>query len=330
MTGRCRIFAISPRTREVNGYWADICKVAALSEKYSLTGVLLFTGNDTYLEPWAVTQEVLRRTTSISPLVAVNPIYMHPFAVAKMIASLVRLYGRKIYLNMVTGTALSHQKAMGDRLSHDERYHRLGEYIEIIKRLLGSTRPLSFIGDYYQIDQLQLFPGISSETAPEFLLSGQSEAARSVCTATKSIGMQMLPARLEDDLADVPGIHFGIVSRETGDAAWEAARTLFPDSEESRTMLQYSMSNTDAVWKHRMMAESERVVAAGDGYWLAPFANFQADCPYLVGSHDYIAERLRLLAQRGVTTFIFDIPANEEEFLNLSRVLQRSRIFSSS
>jgi alkanesulfonate monooxygenase len=328
MNGPPKIFAISPRTRDVNGYWTDICKVATLSERYSLTGILLFTGNDTYLEPWAVAQEVLRRTTSISPLVAVNPIYMHPFTVAKMVASLVRLYDRKIYLNMVTGTALSYQEAMGDTLSHDERYVRLGEYIEIIRALLGSTRPLSFNGKYFKIDHLQLFPEISPQKAPEFLLSGQSEAARRVCAATRSTGMQMLPLRLEDTLQNVPGMHFGIVTRESDDAAWEAARTLFPENDEYRRMLEYSMSNTDSVWKRRMKAESDHGIAKEGGYWLLPFTNFQADCPYLVGDHNYVADRLRRLVQRGVTTFIFDIPAHEEEFLNVSQVLQMSKIFS--
>jgi len=256
---------------------------------------------------------------------------MHPFTVAKMIASLVRVYGRKIYVNMVTGTALSYQKAMGDQLSHDERYVRLGEYIEIVKCLLDNTRPLTFSGDYYQVDQLQLFPGISPDNAPEFLVSGQSDAARRVCVATGSIGMQMLPARLDDGLPEVPGMHLGIVTRDTEDAAWKAASTLFPKNEENRAILEYSMSNTDAVWKRRMKAESERAAAASeDGYWLVPFANFQADCPYLVGAHEYVAERLQQLVHGGVTTFIFDIPATEEEFLNLSRVLQKSGIISSN
>lgn len=329
MNGRPRIFAISPRTRDIDDYWSDICKVAAFSETCRLTGVLLFTGNDTYLEPWAVTHELLRRTATISPLVAVNPIYMHPFTVAKMIASLVRLHGRKIYLNMVTGTALSHQTAMGDRLSHDERYDRLGEYIEIVKALLGSSRPLSFAGRYYQTDHLQLFPGIPVDMAPEFLLAGQSDAARRVCAATGGIAMQMLPAALEDGLPNVPGVHFGIVARESEDAAWKAADVLFPANQEYRALLEYSMSNTDAAWKRRMKADSERGAAAKNGYWLTPFANFQADCPYLVGSHAYLAEKLRGLVQRGVTTFVLDIPAREEEFLHLNRVLQMSGITSS-
>jgi alkanesulfonate monooxygenase len=249
---------------------------------------------------------------------------MHPFTVAKMIASLVRLHGRKIYLNMVTGTALSHQTAMGDGLSHDERYDRLAEYILIVKALLGSTRPLSFAGRYYQTDHLQLFPGISSDKAPEFLLAGQSDAARKVCAATGSIAMQMLPADLRDASSDIPGMHFGIVARESKGAAWKAAKTLFPENQEHRAMLDYSMSNTDAAWKRRMKADAERGAAAKNGYWLSPFANFQADCPYLVGSHTYIADVLRRLTQRGVTTFVLDIPAREEEFLNLNRVLEMS------
>ena len=83
----CRIFAVSPRADNAKSYWAGTLKSAELSEKYGLTGVLLFNGNDTYLETWVVAEELLRRTKSISPLVAVNPVYMHPFTVAKIIAS---------------------------------------------------------------------------------------------------------------------------------------------------------------------------------------------------------------------------------------------------
>jgi alkanesulfonate monooxygenase len=140
----------------------------------------------------------------------------------------------------------------------------------------------------------------------------------------------MLPARLEDGLINVPGIHFGIVSRETKAGSWEAARALFPENAESRVMLQYSMSNTDAAWKRRLKAESEHVVEAGNGYWLVPFATFQADCPYLVGDHEYIAERLKRLARGGITTFVFDVSAKEEEFMNLSHVLQKSGILATS
>ena len=46
-------------------------------------------------------------TERLSPLIAVNPISMHPFTAAKCISSLANLYSRKVFLNMVAGTALS-------------------------------------------------------------------------------------------------------------------------------------------------------------------------------------------------------------------------------
>ena len=317
----CRIFSVAPRTGDAQGFWRDVCTVADLSERFRLTGVLLFTGNDSLLEPWVAAQELLRRTSLISPLVAVNPVYMHPFAVAKTIASLVQLYGRRIFLNMVIGTALSHQTALGDLLSHDERYARLAEHIDIVKRLLTSRRPLTFVGEHYRVDQLQLFPGIAPEIAPEFLLAGQSEAARRVCAVTGSTAMQMLPALLEDVLSDVPGVHFGIVSRRTTDAAWKAARRLFPEDPEDRAMLESSMANTDASWKRRMKAHSEHAREVGD-YWLTPFANSRADCPYVVGSHGFVIHKLRHLVAKGINTFVLDIPPNEDEFTNVHYVLK--------
>jgi alkanesulfonate monooxygenase len=79
-----------------------------------------------------------------------------------------------------------------------------------------------------------------------------------------------------------------------------------------------------------MKAETEHALAAGNGYWLVPFANFQADCPYLVGSYEYVAHGLQRLVQKGINAFIFDVPASEEEFLHLSQALCRSDIISAT
>lgn len=329
MDQHIRVFATSPRTQDFDSYWSGIRNVATFADKHGFTGILIFTGNDTHLDPWIVAQHILHQTSTLSPLIAVNPIYMHPFTAARMTASLTRLFNRKTYLNMITGTALSSQEAMGDDISHDDRYLRLEEYIEFVKKLVGSTKPLKFVGKYYQANNLQLLPAISAENMPEFLLAGQSDAARRVCIATNSTGLQMLQPRLEEDLSNVRGIHFGVVTRESDEAAWEAARARFPVNRESQAVLEYSMLNTDSVWKRRLKAASEQVVAAENGYWLVPFSNYQADCPYLVGAYEYVFNRLQRLIAAGITTFIFDFPGTEEEvleeeFLHLSQVLRLS------
>ena len=193
----------------------------------------MFTGNDTLVDPWLVAHVTLASTATLSPLVAVNPLFMHPFSAAKMVTSLTYLYDRKVYLNMVTGVAVNFLGALGDQLSHEDRYLRLREYIEIMRALIIDGRIASFRGRFYQVDDLQLRPTTPDRLAPEFMLAGQSEAARRLCRELGLMHMSMLGRERPDGRA----IHFGLVVREHAREAWEAAHSRFPESEEGEAIL---------------------------------------------------------------------------------------------
>src|SRR5439155_940280 len=87
--------------------------------------------------------------TAPRPLVAVQPVYMHPYAVAKQITSFAYLYGRRLYLNMVAGGFKNDLDALSDTTPHDKRYARLVEYTTIISRLLTGPAPLTYEGDFH-------------------------------------------------------------------------------------------------------------------------------------------------------------------------------------
>ena len=89
-------------------------RVARFGDRNGFAGILLFAGNDTLVEPWSMAQHILAHTAESSPLIAVNPIYMHPFTVAKIVSSFALLYRRKVYLNMITGTATSDLQGLGE------------------------------------------------------------------------------------------------------------------------------------------------------------------------------------------------------------------------
>ena len=93
---------------------------------------------------------------------------------------------------MITGTALNYLEALNDKKGHDDRYERLREYSIIIRRLLESTSPVTFHGQFYQVKNLVLLPGIPKILFPEFLVSGQSDSARRLCRDLEGIGLQML------------------------------------------------------------------------------------------------------------------------------------------
>ncbi len=281
---RLRVFPAIPRNPNAAKYIDELMRVARFSERNGLEGPLLFAGNDTFVEPWSMAQHILAHTAKTSPLIAVNPVYMHPFTVAKFVSSFALLHHRKVYLNMITGTATSDLLGLGEQRSHEERYSRLGEFILIVRQLLASTRPVTFDGKFYATNNLQLRLGLPPTLMPEFLIAGQSDDARRVAAQMGCLMMQMLPPNLEQGI-NAPGMNFGIFAREKRDQARRAAKLFFQDSAEKRELLKYTMENTDSVWKRRLNEAGQDGELHENGYWLLPFLTFQADCPYLVGSY---------------------------------------------
>src|SRR5207247_221786 len=130
-------------------YVRRVADVARWSERFGCKGILVYSDNR-LVDPWLVSHVIIQSTTRLCPLVAVQPIYMHPYAVAKMAASFGHLYGRRIYLNMVAGGFKNDLVALNDPTPHDKRYDRLIEYTLIIRELLNGASALSYDGEAWQ------------------------------------------------------------------------------------------------------------------------------------------------------------------------------------
>lgn len=317
-TTQVQAFSLVPRTTDLAAYWKNILRITHLSDKYGYSGVLIFNGNDVAVEPWLVAQSMILNSTSLVPLVAVNPVYMHPFTTAKMISSLAYAYERRVALNLITGTALSYLAALGDKVvAHDERYQRLLEYATVVKLLLAGDR-VTFTGKFYSVEVLQLVPRLPSHLLPSYLVAGQSEQARLVAREVGAATMQMLEPDLKSGAQHSRAVNLGILTRATEAEAWRAAREKFPENEDGQVILAESMHNTDAEWKRRLTIIAKQEKIAAPGYWMGPFKNFQADQPYFVGSHQQTAALLTGLVREGVDTFVLDLLPDEEEFANVN------------
>src|SRR5687767_7123341 len=99
-----RIFSTCPQSKDVprDRYLQEVVDVARWSEEAGCAGILVYTDNS-IVDPWLVSQVILASTARLSPLVAVQPVYMHPYSVAKMLASFGLMYRRRLWLNMVAG-----------------------------------------------------------------------------------------------------------------------------------------------------------------------------------------------------------------------------------
>ncbi len=307
-----------------NDYANKVRDVARWSESAGCTGILIYTDNS-LVDPWLVSQLILENTGKLSPLVAVQPVYMHPYWVAKIVTSFGFLYRRRVFLNMVAGGFKNDLMSLGDATPHDSRYQRLVEYTRIIQSLLKTGSPVTFEGDFYRVKNLSLRPVLDSELYPGFLMSGSSESGLAAARATGAVAVQY-PEPPGETPSPQPaegqkGIRIGIVTRPREQDAWNVAFERFPEDRQGQLTRQLATKISDSAWHHRL-SQIGRECDSRDTYWLHPFENYQTNCPYLVGSYEQVTDHLTRYIALGFRTFILDIPASEEEFQHIGQVFQ--------
>lgn len=317
--GPLEVFSTSPQSTAVDrdSYLSSVTDVARWSEQYGCKGILVYTDNS-LVDPWLVAQVVIENTKCLCPLVAVQPVYMHPYSVAKMVVSLAYLYGRRVYLNMVAGGFKNDLAELNDTTPHDRRYDRLVEYTTIIRRLLESPAPVSFSGEFYKVDKLRMTPPLPPHLFPGIFVSGSSEAG---VAAAKAMGATAIryPKPAKEYESELPpsemesGIRVGIIARETADEAWAIALQRFPEDRKGQLTHALAMKVSDSSWHKQLSELADETRLGRSTYWLGPFENYKTFCPYLVGAYQQVGEELARYATVGYHTFILDIPPGEEE-----------------
>ena len=307
-------------------YSGRIAQVARWSESAGCTGILVYTDNS-LIDPWLASHIIIQNTRTLSPLVAVQPVYMHPYSVAKMVTTLGFLHHRRIFLNMVAGGFKNDLTALNDTTPHDLRYERLIEYTQIIQQLLEGQAPVTFEGRFYQVRNLALKPALNKALKPGVLMSGSSEAGMAAAMQTGAIAVQYPEPPGHYEGAPAPestprGVRIGIITRPREDDAWEVALARFPDDRMGQLTRQLATKVSDSSWHQRLSELGRDASASRDTYWLHPFNNYQTNCPYLVGSYQAVAEQLSRYVELGYRTFILDIPAAQEEFEHTGAVFQ--------
>jgi alkanesulfonate monooxygenase len=306
----------------------ELQEFACSSENAGYEGSLVVTDNG-QLDPWLVSQIVIEATARLCPLVAIQPAYMHPYSVAKMITTIAHLHGRRLYLNMVAGGFKNDLAALNDTTPHDERYARLLEYTTVIQSLLRTDGPVSFEGRYYKIGNLRLTPPMQPDLIPEILVSGSSEAGMTAARQLQATAVEYPKPPAEYAGAPSPsvasrGIRIGIIARANDAEAWSVAHGRYPEDRKGQLTHQLAMKVSDSSW-HRQLSElGKSGPGAEHPYWLVPFQNYKAICPFLVGSYDRVADEVARYVEAGYRTFILDVPASTEEMRHTGVVFERA------
>jgi alkanesulfonate monooxygenase len=320
------VFSTCPPIRgEDRAYLERVADAARWSEQAGCRGMLVYADNS-QLDAWLVSQTIVENTQALSPLVAVQPAYMHPYTVAKMVTSLGYLYRRRVYLNMVAGGFKNDLAALNDTTHHDKRYERLVEYTTIIRRLLAGASAVTHRGKFYTVDKLRLTPPLAAistraSSCPGPRTPGWRRRARSAPPPFITRSRRRRTRLRLSSKAGESGVRVGIIAREREEDAWRTAHARFPEDRVGQLTHQLAMKVSDSVWHGQLSALGE----ASGPYWLVPFQNYKTMCPYLVGSYEQVAAELRGYLAAGYRTFILDVPPDREELRHVAMAFAQVR-----
>jgi alkanesulfonate monooxygenase len=310
------VFATCPPSNGVDQrlYLRNVVDVARWSDEAGCKGILVYTDNG-LVDPWLVSQIIIQNTSALCPLVAIQPVYMHPYTVAKIVTTLGYLYGRRVYLNMVAGGFKNDLAALNDTTPHDKRYDRLVEYTSIIKELLAGSPAVTRDGEFYKTDKLRLTPSLPPELFPGIFISGSSEGGLAAAKALAATAIKYpKPAHEEKSPpgeGPALGIRVGLIARQDDETAWAVAHARFPEDRKGQLTHQLAMKVSDSQWHHQL--SEMRNDTEKSPYWLVPFENYKTFCPYLVGSYERVGEELARYVALGHRTFVLDVPPDAEE-----------------
>ncbi|MGA2549089.1 MAG: LLM class flavin-dependent oxidoreductase [Burkholderiaceae bacterium] len=273
-------------------------------------------------------------TERIHFMLAHRPGFTAPTLAARQIASLDQFSGGRLGVHFISGGSDDEQRRDGDFLSHDERYDRTDEYLDILRRIWTSEKPFDhegkhyrFVAGYSEVKPLQkphvpiYFGGASAAAIPVagkyadvYALWGESlEQARELTTRVR-----------EEAAKHGRTVRFSVSFRPilaaTEEAAWSRAEHILAETRRLRVAQGYSRGGPQqSEGAKRLLAAAEQGSRVDKRLWteIAKETGGRSNTTALVGTPAQVADALLDYFDLGVTTFLirgFDPLSDAEEY----------------
>ena len=316
-------------------------QVAVAADSLGYEGVLLPTGRSCE-DSWVVASSLIGATQRLKFLVALRPGLVQPSQSARMAATLDRLSGGRLLVNLVTGGDPEELEGDGQFLSHAERYQVSREFISIWRGLLAKSHDgaaLDFEGRHLRVKGGKvLYPPVNRPYPPIFF-GGSSEEAHEL--AAEQLDTYLTwgepPAAVAAKVDDITrraarhgrkldfGIRLHIIVRETEDEAWRAAAELLSHLDDATiATAQRKFAAMDSVGQRRMAElhggkfnrdNVREGLEVSPNLWAGVGLVRGGAGTALVGNPEQVAARLKEYAALGLSNFILSgYPHLEEAY----------------
>ncbi len=133
------------------------------------------------LDAWSTAAALAAVTSKLELMVAVRPNFHQPALFAKAAANIDRIAGGRLALNVVSSWWAEEARSYGLQFdTHDDRYGRTAEWLEVVAGLWRET-PFNHEGERYRLQNAIVEP--KPVRPPVIYAGGESEAAKAMIAA---------------------------------------------------------------------------------------------------------------------------------------------------
>lgn len=320
-------------------------QVGVAADTLGFDGVLIPTGRSCE-DPWIVASSLIGVTRKLKFLVALRPGLLQPALAARMTATLDRLSGGRLALNLVAGGDMAELE--GDGLFQDsvERYDAAREFVTLWREIMAASHQgesVDFDGEHFKVKGAKLlFPPVQQPYPPLFF-GGSSEAAHEL--AAEKVDLYITwgetPAAVAAKIADVRkraakhgrtvriGIRLHVIVRETDEQAWAAAEELISKLDDTTiNASQSALGKIDSEGQRRMSAlhkggkaRTREELEISPNLW-AGVGLVRGGCgTALVGDPETVVARIKEYADLGIDTFVLSGYPHLEESYRVAELL---------
>ena len=305
-------------------------QVAVAADSLGYEGVLLPTGRSCE-DSWILAASLIDVTRQLKFLVALRPGIIQPAQTARMAATLDRISGGRLLVNLVTGGDPEELEGDGLFLPHSERYELSREFLTIWREVLAKSHDgeaVDYDGKHLQVKGAKLlYPPINNPYPPVFF-GGSSPEAHEL--AAEQLDTYLTwgepPAAVAAKVADIReraakhgrtlsfGIRLHVIVRETEDEAWRAAAELVSHLDEATvSAAQKKFAQMDSVGQRRMAELNKgkfnkdnirEGLEVSPNLWAGVGLVRGGAGTALVGDPQQVADRIKEYADLGLEYFI--------------------------
>ncbi|MFX1681167.1 FMNH2-dependent alkanesulfonate monooxygenase [Mitsuaria sp. CC2] len=316
-------------------------QIAIAADSLGYEGVLLPTGRSCE-DSWIVAASLIEATRRLKFLVALRPGLVQPVQSARMAATLDRLSGGRLLVNLVTGGDPDELAGDGLFLPHEERYALSTEFLTVWRDVLRASHEgeaIDFDGEQLRVKGGKLlYPPINKPYPPVFfggssgpaidLAADQVDTYLTWGEPPKAVAEKINEVRAAADAKGRKleyGIRLHVIVRETEEEAWAAAGDLVKHLDEDViAAAQAKFASMDSVGQRRM-AElhggrfDKNDIRAGleisPNLWAGVGLVRGGAGTALVGNPQQVADRIQEYAALGLEYFVLSgYPHLEEAY----------------